>query len=123
LNDGTATTTNDDGDTISLAAYQNVTVLPADDAPITISGDASKVYEQNYLFHKEAIALCMIDKDLPRSAVVKARVNDPISGLSLSMTQGYDIIEDAETTRIDVIWGAHMINAELAMRMYGAAVG
>jgi len=123
LNDGTATTTNDDGDTISLAAYQNVTALPADDAPITVLGDAGKTYEQNYLFHKEAIALCMIDKDLPRSAVVKARVSDPISGLSLSMTQGYNIVEDAETTRIDVIWGAHMINAELAMRMYGKAVG
>lgn len=123
LNDGTATTQNDDGDTISLAAYQNVTQLPPDDAPITVIGDAGKTYEQNYLFHKEAIGLCMIDKDLPKSAVVKARVNDPISGLSLSMTQGYDIIEDAEITRIDVIWGVHMINDELALRMYGAAVG
>ena len=122
LNDGTATTTNENGDTISLAAYQNVTQLPPDDAPITVHGDAGKTYEQNYIFHKNAIALCMIDKVLPKSATVKQRVSDPISGLSLCMAQDYDIIEDAEITRIDAIWGVDMIDPELAMRMYGNAV-
>ena len=122
LNDGTATTTNSEGATISLAAYQNVTALPADDAPITILGDAGKTYEQNYLFHKEAIAFCMINKELPKSAVVKARVADPDSGLSLCMTEAYDIDQDAEVTRIDAIWAADMIYPELAMRMYGSAI-
>jgi hypothetical protein len=122
LNDGTATTTNSEGATISLAAFQNVTALPADDAPINILGTASKTYEQSYLFHKEAIAFCMIDKVLPKSAVVKARVSDPDSGLSLCMTEAYDINEDSETTRIDAIWAADMVYPELAMRIYGEAV-
>jgi len=73
LNDGTATTTNAAGDTISLKAYQNVTALPADNAPITVLGAANTTYEQNYLFHRDAIALAMIDLELPQSAVVKSR--------------------------------------------------
>lgn len=120
LNDGTATTTNADGDTISLKAYQNVTALPADNAPITVLGTANTTYEQNYLFHRDAIALAMIDLELPQSAVVKARAADPETGLSLLMTAAYDINEQSEITRIDAVWGADMIYPELALRLWGA---
>lgn len=121
LNDGTATTTNATGDSISLKAYQNVDALPADNAPITILGDAGKTYEQNYIFHKNAIALVMVDLELPQSATVKERVSDPESGLSILMTQAYDVNEQTEVTRIDAVWAADMIYPELALRMYGAA--
>jgi hypothetical protein len=121
LNDGTATTTNSAGDTISLEAYQNVTALPADNAPITVLGAANTTYEQNYLFHKEAIALAMVDLELPQSAVVKARASDPDSGLSLLLTAAYDINEQTETHRIDAVWGADLVYPELAMRLWGAA--
>ncbi len=123
MNDGTATTTNADGDTISLAAYQNISELPAGNAAITVMGNANTTYEQNYLFHKEAIALAMIDLELPKSATTKARVNDPETGLSLCMTAAYDIIEQTEITRIDAVWGTKLINGDLAMRMWGAARG
>ena len=121
LNDGTATTTNAAGDTISLKAYQNVTALPADNAPITVLGAANTTYEQNYLFHRDAIALAMIDLELPQSAVIKSRAADPETGLSLLMTAAYDINEQTEITRIDAVWGADMIYGELALRLWGAA--
>ena len=120
LNDGTATTTNSNGDTISLGAYQNVTALPADNAPITVMGTASTTYEQNYLFHRDAIALAMIDLELPQSAVIKSRANDPETGLSLLLTAAYDINEQTEIHRIDAVWGADMIYGELALRLWGA---
>ena len=123
LNDGTATITNADGDTISLAAYQNVTALPQSGAVITVAGDSGKEYEQNYLFHREAIALAMIDIELPRSATVKARAFDPDTELSLSMTQAYDINQHSEITRIDAIWGTKAIYPDLGMRMWGAQFG
>lgn len=123
LNDGTATITNEDGDAVSIGAYQNVTNLPADNAPITVLGAANTTYEQNYLFHRDAIALAMIDLELPKSAVVKARAADPDSGLSLLMTQAYDITEQSEITRIDAVWGADMIYPELALRLWGATSG
>jgi hypothetical protein len=121
MNDGTATTVNAEGATVSLAAYQNVTALPADNAAITVLGLAGKTYEQGYLFHRDAIALAMIDLELPESAVVKERVSDPDSGLSLSMTAAYDINEQAEIYRIDVVYGVDLIYKDLAMRQWGAA--
>ena len=121
LNDGTATTLKAEGDTISLAAYQNVTALPADNAPIVVLGTAGTTYEQNYLYHRDAIALAMIELDLPKSAVIKSRASDPESGLSLSLTGAYDVNEQTEIHRIDAVWGAQMIYADLALRLWGAA--
>jgi hypothetical protein len=123
LNDGTATTTNAEGQSISLKAYQNVTALPADDAPITVLGNAGATYEQNYLFHRDAIALAMIDLELPQSAVIKSRASDPETGLSLTLTGAYDINEQTEIHRIDAVWGADMIYPELALRLWGATSG
>ncbi len=122
INDGTATTTNADGDTISLAAYQNVTNVPADNAAITVMGAADTTYEQNYLFHRDTVALAMVDLELPQSAPVKARVSDPDSGLSLCMTGQYDINEQTEIHRIDAVWGTDAIYPELGQRLWGAAL-
>lgn len=121
LNDGNATITNPDGQSVSLGAYQNVTALPADNAAITVLGTANATYEQNYLFHKDAIALAMIDLELPQSAVIKSRAHDPDTGLSLTLTGAYDINEQSEIHRIDAVWGADMIYGELALRLWGAA--
>lgn len=123
MNAGTATTTNDDGSSVSLAAYQNITALPADNAAITVLGTAGSTYEQNYLFHKDAIALAMIDLELPQSAVIKSRARDPDSGLSLSLTGAYDINEHSEIHRIDAVWGTKAIYPELGLRLWGNTFG
>ena len=123
MNNGTLTTTNEDGNIVGLGAYQNITALPADDAPITVLGAANTTYEQNYLFHRDAIALCVVNLELPKSATVKERVYDPESGLSLLLTQAYDINEMSEITRIDIVWGAQLIYPELAMKQWGAVSG
>lgn len=120
INDGSLTTTDGDGNSISLAAYQNVSAAPADNAAITVMGSAGETYRQNFLFHRDAIALAMVDLELPRSATVKSRVRDPDSGLSLCMTGAYDINEQTEITRIDAVWGTDLIYPELAHRMWSA---
>ena len=121
LNDGTATTTNPEGGTVSLAAYQNVSALPAENAPMSVLGAANTTYEQNYLFHRDAIALAMIDLELPQSATIKSRASDPETGLSLTLTGAYDINEQTEIHRIDAVYGTDAIYPELGMRMWGAA--
>ncbi|AUR93105.1 coat protein [Vibrio phage 1.183.O._10N.286.48.B7] len=121
LNDGTATINNAEGDPISTKAYQNITALPVAGAAITIAGAANATYEQNYLFHRDAIALAMIDLELPQSAVIKSRAADPETGLSLTLTGAYDINEQTEIHRIDAVYGTDLIYGELALRMWGAA--
>lgn len=120
MNDGTVTTTNADGQSVSLKAYQNITALPADNAAITVKGTAGATYEQNYLFHRDAVALAMIDLELPETAPLKARASDPDSRLSLCITGQFDITEHTEIHRVDAVWGTKLIYPELAIRLYGA---
>jgi len=120
INDGTLTTTDIEGTTISLAAYQNVSAAIANNAAIVVKGDASGVYRQNFYMHKNAIALCVPQLELPRSAVVAERITDPESGLSLSLTEGYTVGDHTETTRLDAVWGVQLMNPELIFRQYTA---
>ena len=120
INDGTLTTTDIEGTTVSLAAYQNVSAAVANNAVITVMGVANGIYRQNFYMHKNAIALCVPQLELPRSAVVAERITDPESGLSLSLTEGYTIGDHTETTRLDAVWGVQLMNAELIFKQYTA---
>lgn len=122
INDGSLTTTNPSGQTVSLAAYQNVSNAPADNAAITVIGSANTQYDQNYLFHKEAIALAMIDFEIPETAKVAQRARDPQTGMSMLMTGGFDMQNFRSVYRLDIMWGTKAIYPELALRLWGAAI-
>lgn len=122
INDGNLTTTNAEGATVSLSAYQNVSNAPADNAQIVIEGTAGASYRQNIFYHRNAYTLCMVEKELPESAPVKSRVSDPETGLSLTMTAQYDIMEDEQIYRVDAIWGVDALQQELAFRQYSSLV-
>jgi hypothetical protein len=123
INDGTLTTTDTEGTTVSLAAYQNVSAAIADNAAIVVNGDASGVYRQNFYWHKNAIGFAMVDLYLPESAATAVRVRDADTGLSLSLTKDYDITNHKETTRIDALWGVKMLNPELVFRNLSEKIG
>jgi len=118
MNDGSLTTLDADGNSVSLAAYQNVSALPANNAPLTFIGTANTSYRQDFAFHKDAIALAVIDIELPESAVVAKRVRDPQSGLSLALTAAFDINNFTQIYRIDVLWGVKAIYPELGHRIF-----
>lgn len=120
INDGTLTTTDVEGTTVSLAAYQNVSAAVANNAAITVMGTANGIYRQNFYMHKNAIALCVPQLELPRSAVVAERITDAESGLSLSLTEGYTVGDHTETTRLDAVWGVKLMNPELIFKQYTA---
>jgi hypothetical protein len=117
INDGTLTTVDADGNVVSLAAYQNVSAAPANNAPITIMGLSNTAYRQDFAFHRDAIALAVVPIEIPESAVVKKRVTDPQTGLSLLMTAAYDINNFSQIYRIDVLWGTKAIYPELGHKI------
>jgi len=121
INDGTLTTTDAEGNSVSLAAYQNVTNAPAADAPITVLGTGGSVYRQNFMLHKDALTLAVIDLNLPSTAPVAVRKRHDKSGLSIAMTGQYNITDYKETFRLDVLWGVQMMYPELSRRILGAA--
>jgi len=122
INDGTLTTTNRAGDTISLAAYQNVSDPVADGAAITVYGGSGKTYRQNLVFHRDAATLAMVDLMLPETATLKARIRDAETGLALSYTGGYDVTNHREIKRIDAVWGVDVTYPELAWKMFTSEV-
>lgn len=106
-----------DGTTVSTAAFQTVTALPADDAPINIVGVASTAYPQNLAFHHNALALVTIPLELPDSAVFKARAD--WRGFSIRVIKDYDIDSDEEIIRLDILYGVKAIYPELGNRVWG----
>lgn len=122
INDGTNTVLDGEGNSISDAAYQNVTNAITDGSAIVVLGDANGIYRQNFFYHKNAIGLAMVDLYLPESATVAKRVHDKDTGLSLSLTKAYDVTNHKEVTRLDALWGTKMLNPELIFRMIAEKV-
>jgi hypothetical protein len=106
-----------DGSTLSTAAYQTVSALPADDAPITIVGTAATGYPQNLAFHMNALALVTVPLELPDSASFKARAD--WRGYSIRVIKDYDIDTDEEIIRLDILFGVKAIYPELGVRLWG----
>lgn len=105
---------------VTSGPYQNVTAAPADNAAITVkTGTASTAYAQNICFHKNAIALVWSQLDMPDGAAFKAQERDEDSGMSIRVVKDYDIDNDVDIIRLDVLYGCKVIYPELAVRLTG----
>lgn len=92
---------------------QNVDALPADNAAITFLGSA----RCNVAFHKNAIGLATVPLAMPESAGFKARYE--YEGVSIRMIKAYDVTNDEETMRFDVLFGARVIYEDYGCRLLG----
>jgi hypothetical protein len=104
--------------------YQNINRFPtASDAisvfTSTLGAYGSIVAPQNMVFLKEAFALGSVDLELPDGGVNAVRAVDKDAGLSLTMTQQFDITNYRQITRIDWLGGWKCIYPELACRVVG----
>lgn len=103
---------------ITSGPYQNVDAAPADNAAVTVvTGTAATAYPQNLCFHKNAFALVMADLDLPDGAPFKAR--ESADNLSVRVVKQYDIDNDRDVIRLDILYGVATIYPELAVRLTG----
>lgn len=118
INDGSLTIDNKAGESISMDAYQNVTAAPVSGATVIPFGAPATTYQQDYLFHKNAVALQVIALDHPDTAPVAKTVKDERSGLSIQMTGQYDINQRVSLYRFDLVFGVKIIYGELATKMY-----
>jgi len=104
---------------ISTGATQNVSALPADNAPIVVLGTASASFGANLAFHKDAFTLVTVDLPLPKGMDMAARASSKKAGLSIRLVRGYDINSDKFISRLDVLYGWKAIRPELACRIQG----
>jgi hypothetical protein len=97
--------------------YQNIVTLPADNAAINIAGTASLAHKVNLAFHKNALGLCMVPLEVPASVSWKAQMSE--NGYSIRVIRDYDVINDLEYIRFDVLYGVKVLNPFMACRIAG----
>lgn len=107
----------------STGQYQNVNSLPQASAAISVFTESLAAYggiiaPQNLVFHRDAFVLGCADLVIPDSAV-GSRASDPESGLSIRMIKDYDINNDREITRLDILYGWKCVYPEFACRVVG----
>ncbi len=101
---------------ITSGPYQTVTAAPADGAAIVVLGTAATAYKQHLAFHRNAFALVTVPLKMPDGASWKARATH--NGLSVRIIKDYDIVNDVEIVRIDILYGWRAIYPDLAVRYW-----
>ncbi len=115
---GTADAINISPAIIVAGQYQTVSAAPAQNEALTFMGSAGASYPQNLVFHENAFALCMVPMELPEGAIKKARQS--YKGLSIRVICDYDIINDINMWRLDILYGVKPIYPDLATRVSGS---
>lgn len=102
---------------ITSGPYQTVSAAPADNAALTFVGTAATAYPQNLGFHKNAMALVTVPLEMPDGVAFKAQEND--EGLSVRILKAYDIDNDEDVIRADILYGVKAIYPDLGARLWG----
>ena len=102
---------------ITTGRYQNVNAGPVDGALITWKTTTNQNSVQNLCFQKNAFALVTVPLEMPDGAAFKARESH--KGLSMRVVKDYDIDNDEDIIRLDILYGVKTIYPELAVRLFG----
>jgi hypothetical protein len=101
---------------ITSGPHQTVSGTPTTGNVITVKGGAA-AWPVNLGFHKNAFALVTVPLEMPDGAAFKARESH--KGLSVRVVKDYDIDEDEDIIRLDVLYGVKAIYPDLACRLVG----
>lgn len=97
----------------TVDGWQTCSARPAASSATTLLG----THTANVAFHKNAFALVVSPIELPDGAAFKARESS--NNLSIRVIKDYDVKDDIEIIRLDVLYGVKTIYPELACRLLG----
>ena len=100
--------------------FQTVSALPANDAALTFSGNASAVSTIGSLWHKEAVTLAIVPLEKPAGVNNASAKYDDTSGVGLRYIEWYDGDTDMWKSRFDVVFGVLLQRPEHAVAVYAA---
>jgi hypothetical protein len=103
---------------IAGGAFQNVTARPADNAAITVvTGSASTTYNQNILWHRDAITFASPEQEIPggMDMAYQASLADEGS-ISLRFVRGFDITNNRFISRFDLLYAVKATKPEWIVR-------
>ena len=107
---------------IASGAYQNVTGVPLNGAAVTTFGHASSyagiIAPQNLIFHKSAIALCVVPLEKIEGEEMTV-ATDPETGLSVRLWTAGNITSGKGIKRLDILFGSKVVRQDFAARVVG----
>ena len=111
---------------IVTGPLRNVSNSPADDAVITVKGATSAAggtmaatsSPQNLIFNKKAFTFATVDMLKPAGNVDCQFFRSKPAGVSMRFLSGYDMINDQNPSRLDMLGGAATVWADAAARAY-----
>lgn len=95
--------------------YQNVDVLPANLASISVQGSANTSYFQSVGFIRDTFGLVTVPMELPENVDFKAR--SMYGGISMSIIRQYDINQSSIPCRMDCLLGTTTYYPETGVRL------
>ena len=122
INDGTGTSVDAQGTSITTAMDQTVSGKALVDAAITVIGTATGVYRENYIMHRDAVAMAMVFMDLPVSGH-GSRASDKQTGLNISVSEYFNGDQNQNNLRMDILFGVKMVRPDLIMRATNQKIG
>lgn len=101
----------------NLLPHQTVNDIPLVNDAITFTGTLSTAYSKNLFFHPNAFALTMVPIAEIGPGVEQTTVSDKLLGLSITYSNGGNILTHVGVRRLDVLFGVDTIRPELAARL------
>lgn len=102
---------------ITSGPYQNVSTAFTAGAAVTFKGSANTAYKQSLCYHKDAATLAMPALQKPQGAAWCESRN--YEGFNLRLIQGYDMVNDIQQWRFDVLLGVVAHQPNLITRVSG----
>ena len=102
---------------VLTGAYQNVSAAIGDNKTIVVWGTSATDYSQNLMFHRDAFALVTVPMEMPVGGVRGGRQS--YKGLNVRYLEQYDITNDRNIYRFDVLYGVKAVYPDLAIRIAG----
>jgi hypothetical protein len=103
--------------------YQNISALPADNAPIAVKGVSGTSYAQNVAFSRDAFYMVTADLPNPPKSYGVDSASRTWKGVTLRFQNGYDMVNDMWISRFDIAYGAGILRPELAVRVPATITG
>jgi hypothetical protein len=102
---------------IATGAYQTVSAVPQNDAPITVkTGTASTPYRQSLLMHPKALALVTRPLDIPAGAGLKTSTKAG-NYVTISVSEWVDGNTLDHSIRFDMLYGVKCLDPRLGARL------
>jgi len=99
----------------STVQYQTVTTSPINGAQITFDFNSAAQYRMNVAYVPEAVTMVTADLELPKG--VHEAYREVYDNTSLRIITAYNVQTDQFITRLDVLYGYHLLRPEWAVRV------